>query len=116
MAGSITSSIPILPSLDLERSLAFCERLGFTRVALYPGAYAIAERGSVELHYWFTDDPELPKASACYLRITDPAGLYAAFRAAGVERMTEPEAKPWGVVEFVVWDPDGNLYRLGELI
>lgn len=125
---SIICAVPVLASLDIGRSLAFLERLGFVERWRYPD-YASAARGDVELHLWLCDDPAVPKATSCYLRVTDAAALHAAFAAAGVPdaatmspasvaadvpRMTTPETKPWGMVEFVVWDPDGNLLRFGQ--
>jgi hypothetical protein len=28
--------------------------------------------------------------------------------------MTAPHAKPWRTTEFEVWDPSGNLLRIGQ--
>ncbi len=35
--------------------------------------------------------------------------------AAGLERVTAPHAKPYGMGGFEVWDPNGNLLRFGEI-
>lgn len=38
--------------------------------------------------------------------------LYREWRASGVELISEPESKPWGLREFTAADPDGNLFRV----
>ena len=47
--------------------------------------------------------------------------LYRAFSAAalprhGIPRMDVIGDKPWGMREFAVVDPDGNLLRIGQVI
>jgi len=48
------------------------------------------------------------------LRADDLDALYGELRAAALGRISAPEARPWGVTEFQVWDPSGNLLRLGQ--
>ena len=52
----------------------------------------------------------------CYLRVTGVERLYREFREAGVERITELEERSWGMKEFAVVDPEGNLLRVGEIL
>jgi hypothetical protein len=58
--GTSKAAIPKLASLDIERTVAFFERLGFARKAAYPD-YAIIERDGVEIHFWLCADPRIPK-------------------------------------------------------
>ncbi len=114
-------AIPQLPSRSLHRTLAFYAKLGFTGEHI-GDAYAIAERGSLELHFFL--HPGLkPEESAfsCYLRVQDVEAVYRAFRAAdlpgqGIPRMHALEDKRWGMREFAVIDEDGNLVRVGQEI
>lgn len=113
-------AIPTLPSRSLADTLAFYQRLGFTGQILGLGHYAILTRGSVELHF-FTHPGLRPAESSagCYIRVTDVDGLYAAFLAAqlpaqGIPRLDALADKPWGMREFAVVDPDGNLLRIGR--
>jgi uncharacterized glyoxalase superfamily protein PhnB len=38
--------------------------------------------------------------------------LYRAWSASNAEVISTPESKPWGLHEFTVVDPDGNLFRV----
>jgi catechol 2,3-dioxygenase-like lactoylglutathione lyase family enzyme len=109
--SALVSATPVLPSLDIERTVAFyCETLGFEQVHASPREYGIVERGPVELHFWSTDEAALPKASGCRIEVTGIDGLYSRCQAAGVVHPNGGLAdKPWGTREFAILDPDGNL-------
>ena len=113
--GQLKRGIPILASLDLEATQRFySERFGFTARSNYPD-YAIVERDEVEIHFWLTDDPAIPKQTACYVRVTGIDSLYAEYLAKGVVHPNGPLTdKPSGQREFGVLDGDGNLIRFGE--
>jgi hypothetical protein len=74
------SAVPILPSRDLDETLAFYERLGFeNRGGLHrEWDYLIIGRGALELHFWSEPrvDPLTTDAS-CYLRVADADALHA---------------------------------------
>lgn len=108
--SALVSATPVLPSLDIERSVAFyCGKLGFERVHASPREYGIVELGPVELHFWFTEDAVLPKASGCRIQVTGIDGLYSRCQAAGIVHPNGSLAeRPWGTREFVILDPDGN--------
>ena len=106
-------AIPILPALDLDETVAFYRRVGF-EVLLHEGYdYVVARRSPVEIHFWKCDDRKLAESSGCYIRVSDVAAWHAQFGGKGI-RMTDPEQKPWGMLEFAVWDPSGNLLRIGR--
>ena len=56
MSQRLIAAIPKLASLDMERSLAFFERLGFKRRGSYPD-YGIIERDGVQIHFWLQGCP-----------------------------------------------------------
>jgi catechol 2,3-dioxygenase-like lactoylglutathione lyase family enzyme len=105
------AAAPVLPSLDIARTVEFyCKTLGFDEVHAVPCEYAIVERGSVELHFWFTEDAALPKASGCRVQVTGIDALYAHCNSFDVVHPNGSLAdKPWGTREFAILDPDGNL-------
>jgi uncharacterized glyoxalase superfamily protein PhnB len=107
---ALVAATPVLPSLNIARTVAFyCGTLGFEEVHAAPGEYAIVERGPVELHFWHTEDAELPKASGCRIQVTGIDALYSHCHAAGVVHPNAPlVTKPWGTREFAILDPDGN--------
>ena len=120
---AIDLAIPILPSRRIADTVAFYQRLGFEGGAhAYDAGYAILRRGTLELHFFRheTLDPENSWAGA-YLRVLDVEAIYQAALAcqwprAGIPRMDAIEDKPWGLREFAIVDPDGNLLRIGQLL
>ena len=109
----------ILPCNDLDASEAFYARLGFTRAGpdKVPGdAYRILSNDQGG-HLHLTDAVEgwlVPGRNpfGLYLYIEDVDGMAANFRGEIIEK-TAPEAKPWGMYEFALSDPDQTLVRVG---
>jgi catechol 2,3-dioxygenase-like lactoylglutathione lyase family enzyme len=116
-------AIPILPSRSVDDTLAFFQRLGFEgKIWGAPYSYAILRRGTVELHF-FTHKELRPAEShaGCYIRVSDVESVYREFAAAalprkGIPRQDALEDKPWGMREFAIVDPDGNLIRIGQTL
>ncbi|MCU0976561.1 MAG: VOC family protein [Steroidobacteraceae bacterium] len=106
----LRAATPVLPSLDIGRTVAFySEQLGFDAAHVAPD-YAIVDRDTVELHFWRCEDPALPKASGCRVEVTGIEALHARCAAFGIVHPNAPLAeKPWGSREFAVLDPDGNI-------
>jgi len=109
MNARLLAAIPKLASLDIERSLAFYERLGFTRRGNYPD-YGIVEKDGIQVHLWLCQDPRIPKETACRIAVEGIESLFQMYSEQGVIHPNGRLAvKPWGVWEFSVLDPDGNL-------
>ena len=116
-------AIPILPCRSTVDTAAFYKRLGFEGGPHeFDASYGILCRGIVELHF-FTHRELVPEQSAagCYIRVLDVEKIYREFLLAqlprhGIPRMDVLESKPWGMREFAVVDPDGNLLRIGQVI
>jgi catechol 2,3-dioxygenase-like lactoylglutathione lyase family enzyme len=116
-------AIPILPSRSVSATTAFYRALGFEGGPHeFDSSYAILRRGAVELHF-FTHQDLVPAESfaGCYIRVLDVDSIYRAFQASplprtGIPRMEVVEDKPWGLREFALIDPDGNLLRVGQII
>ena len=123
MTERVDLAIPILPCRSVAATVAFYRRLGFEGG---PHAsderYAILHRGPLELHFFAHEDLVPAESHAgCYLRVSDVENVHRAFAAAelpraGIPRMDALETKPWGLREFAVVDPDGNLLRVGQVI
>src|SRR5581483_2382337 len=76
--------------------------------------YLIVRRGTLELHFFHSPDIDpLTTDAMCYLRVHDADALYAewAQRVAAVE---PPHDTPYGMREFGIVDPSGNLLRIGS--
>jgi DNA-binding transcriptional MerR regulator len=113
--ATLRQAIPVLASLDIEATQRFyADKLGFTAVALYPD-YGIVARDGVQIHFWLTDDADIPKATSCRIDVDGVDQLYDEMRATGVVHpngvLTD---QPWGLREFAVLDADGNLIKFGQ--
>jgi len=116
-------AIPILPSRSVSATVAFYANLGFEGGPNeFDSTYAILRRGTVELHF-FTHKELVPADSSagCYIRVTDVESFYNSCSASrlpssGIPRMEGLEDKPWGLREFAIIDPDGNLLRIGQIL
>jgi catechol 2,3-dioxygenase-like lactoylglutathione lyase family enzyme len=116
-------AIPALPSRSIVATAAFYKRLGFEGGPHeFNNSYGILCRGDVELHFFLHPEwvPE-QSAAGCYIRVLDVERIYSEFSSAqlprhGMPRMDTLEDKPWGLREFAVVDPDGNLLRIGQVI
>ena len=115
---------PILPARDLEETRAFYERLGFIAAGWWPtefGGYAILTRGDLGMHFFsYADLSPFTNYAGCYWRVKDVDGLHAecvdaGVPASGTPRVTSVDEKPWGMREFALVDPNGNLIRVGQL-
>ena len=115
-------AIPILPSRSLSDTLAFFRQLGFDGEIHSFGDYAILRRDTVELHFFTHEELRPAESSAgCYIRVSDVESFYRAFVSAdlprrGIPRQDALEDKPWGMREFAIVDPDGNLIRIGQTL
>lgn len=109
--------IPILPARHIDETIGFYGTLGFATVRLYEGfgaPYLILRRDEVELHFFHAPgtDPKHNHGS-CYLRLLDAQAVYDEWAPAGVAGLHPIADTPWGMREFAVVDPSGNLIRIG---
>jgi catechol 2,3-dioxygenase-like lactoylglutathione lyase family enzyme len=117
-------AVPILPSRDLRATLMFYERLGFENRGAPPEAwdYLIIGRGGIELHFFGHPEVDpLTTDAMCYLHVDDADALHAEWLAIGVEpdpttgsRLVPPSRTAYGMREFALVDPNGNLVRMGS--
>jgi catechol 2,3-dioxygenase-like lactoylglutathione lyase family enzyme len=115
--------VPILPSRDLDETLAFYERLGFSNRGAPPEDwdYLIIGRGELLLHFTLTPDVDpLHTAGSCYCYVEDALALHEEWAAAVTpdpvtgSRIVPPGTTPYGMREFAVVDRSGNLVRVGS--
>jgi catechol 2,3-dioxygenase-like lactoylglutathione lyase family enzyme len=113
-APELLRGIPVLASLNMDETVAFYTRLGFTVLSRYD-AYLIIRRDAVTLHFWACTDRHIAENTSCYVDVTGVDALYAQYEPHGV---IHPNGKladqPWGMREFSILDVHGNLIRFGE--
>jgi catechol 2,3-dioxygenase-like lactoylglutathione lyase family enzyme len=113
---AITAIIPQLPSINLERTSQFYrQKLGCREVGRYPDLLLL-RLDEQELHFWLTTDDTLGSTCSCYVRVQDIESLHETY--ATVPGLLRPEhaltTRAWGMKEFYIIDPDGNLLKFGE--
>lgn len=117
-------AIPVLPARNLQETVEFYQNLGF-ETHFDPesqDAYAIIIYGTLELHFSLL--PEIIPSESyaeCYLRVSQVDELYRKFQAqslpfVGIPRIGRLENKPWGMREFYIIDPSGNLLKIGQVL
>jgi uncharacterized protein (TIGR02246 family) len=117
------AAIPILPAIDLDGTRAFFRTLGFAAAYFSPPdgrGYLIVTRGEIELHFF--SHPQLgsvENCAGCYWRVENADALHAEYArlrlpSAGAPSLSAIENKPWGMREFALVDPNGNLVRVGH--
>jgi catechol 2,3-dioxygenase-like lactoylglutathione lyase family enzyme len=117
-------AIPVLPARDLAATLAFYERLGFEAQGSpwQTYRYLIVAWTLYELHFYEDGDVDpLTTDAGCYLRVADADALHAEWAAVGVphdratgSRLVAPVTTDYGMREFALVDPSGNLLRIGS--
>jgi hypothetical protein len=120
--------IPLLPCRSIDDQIAFYEALGFevTYRQKTPNVYAAVQRGLIELHFFVLKGYEPSDSySTCYVMVSNVDELYTDFRAGlkqalgripsrGIPRIGALGDMSYGVRQFLVTDPGGNIIRIGQ--
>ena len=112
----LTEACPQLPAADVGKAAAwYRDKLGFAIRRLYPAhGFAIVGRDDVEIHLWTCRERRIAESTSAYFRVDDIDGLHAALAAANDGgTLGEVADREWGMREFYVTDPDGNLLKFG---
>jgi DNA-binding HxlR family transcriptional regulator len=96
---------------DLEQALAFYGQLGF-QTTYHDEDFAIVERDGVDLH--LNGSPDSPRRhGVCWIAVTNIEALYEQYLPTNAVQ-SAPVAQPWGLKEFFLRDPFGNLLLFAE--
>ena len=111
----LKTAVPILASLNTEETIKFyTEKLGFTFHNNWDG-YLIFSKDDINIHLWPTNDPEVPKATGCYINVTEVDKLFADYKAQGVVHPNGTlKNMPWEMRQFSILDNNGNIIHFGE--
>ena len=106
-------AIPIFPVRDLREAGAFWTSAGLEIKKHDEGyAFVLADGHEfVHLDLQPAVDPDT-NLSACYIHVMDVQDWHDRLTAAGLP-VTPVRDEPWGMREFSVRDPSGNLVRVG---
>lgn len=109
---------PVLPSLNVVRDAAwYTEHFGAEPQFYEDGHFALLRIGRDCLHVWQTDNPALPQASAIWIVIADAKTEFDRLEPRGIIHPNgRLRHRPYGVLEFSVLDPSGNLITFGQIL
>jgi catechol 2,3-dioxygenase-like lactoylglutathione lyase family enzyme len=116
----LTSFAPQFLVTELDRSIAYYQKIGFTFGEPWDGFYAIGHLDGLEVHLKAAPKNEVDRAGR-----RDHEHLDAAAGVDGIEAfyqqcvangviITKPlAATAWGTKDFYIEDPDGNIISFG---
>lgn len=111
----IQNIITQLPVLDFTKSKQFyIETLGCTLMGEYDDLLIFFWDG-LELHLWKCNDKTIPENSSCYIRVNTIDLLFEHYQKKLYGKIKISD-RPWGMREFYITDPSGNLLKFGEKI
>jgi len=120
MVPRVTSFAPQFLVDDLERSIGYYEKLGFTFGEPWEGFYAIGHLDGLELHLKAAPkDPDERRYRRAHEHLDAAAGvdgIEAFFRrcvANGVTILRPLTPTEWGTQDFYIEDPDGYVISFG---
>ena len=120
MKPRVTSFAPQFLVDDLERSIAYYRKLGFTFGQPWGGFYAIGYLDGLELHLkhgpsnqahrrWRRENEHLDASSG----VNGIEAFYEQCIANGVTILKPLTATEWGTKDFYIEDPDGYIICFG---
>jgi uncharacterized glyoxalase superfamily protein PhnB len=113
---SSKDSFPILSVEDLPATVAFYERLGFSKSYVFPdegpAAFVTLERNNCSIGIAARDTANNDPFSY-WIYVDDVDRTFADLTAAGAPVEAEPRTEPWGERVASVRDPDGNVVHVG---
>ena len=117
-APQLKSAKPVIFVTCVQASAEyFHDKLGFTIDFLHgnPPFYGSVSRGAACLHLRFVHEPvfkegvrEHEQLISAFLDVDNIKGLFAEYKAAGVDFVQPLKKEPWGASAFIVLDPSGN--------
>ncbi len=124
----LLGAFPQLFVADVDVSCRFfVETLGFGLCYKYgqPAFYALIERDGARLNLRFVHSPVFLQDSgtnkeaerdllAASIPVENVKSLYVEYKAAGAPMHQVLKKQPWGLRDFIVRDPDGNLIHFSE--
>jgi catechol 2,3-dioxygenase-like lactoylglutathione lyase family enzyme len=120
MKTRLTSFAPQFLVDDLERSMAYYEKIGFVFGEPWEGFYAIGRLDGLEIHLkeeprdqakrqWRRDNDHLDAAAG----VDGIEAFYEQCVANGVTILKPLAATDWGTKDFYIEDPDGYVVSFG---
>lgn len=109
-----------IPSKDFEVSKTFYEELGFKK-ASDSGGIAYFYHGNTSFLLQDFYEKPIPQNFMMHLLVEDISSWYDSIMKSGVVekysiKVSDIVEQPWGMLDFVLHDPSGIVWRLGQNI
>ena len=117
MNTSFDSVMPSCAVNDMPKAIQFyLHSLGFTCVFTDgdPISFVIMKRDTVEISLHTQHLGEVPGKHGCYVKVRGVDSLYSEYQSKGVKIVHPLRDEEYGMREFMIADPDGNLINFGE--
>ncbi|OLY90663.1 hypothetical protein SAMN05444008_101318 [Cnuella takakiae] len=116
----LTAINPKLPMRNKAATKAYYEQLGFAQWghADYPD-YLMLQKDNIEIHFFlFPALDTKENYGQVYIRTNSIEESYQSYldQNIAIHPNAPLQAKPWGIKEFSLIDPDGNLLTFGEAL
>jgi len=126
------TTIPAIRYADANKAIDWLKQaLGFTEKAVYRNPAGVVEHAELilgngmimigtaghnkETSHWFVQPGAAGGVTASvYLIVSDCEAVYATAKAAGAEVLQELQSKEYGGKAFIIRDPEGQIWSLGE--
>ena len=105
--------MPEFPLADVAAGVAYYrDVLGFSVNHQHEG-FAVMDRDRARI-LLITKTGQHKGIASCYVYVADADALHAELTARGANVEAAPVSRPWGLREFRVFDPEGNVLTLGQ--
>jgi predicted enzyme related to lactoylglutathione lyase len=105
--------MPEFPLADVAAGVAhYRDVLGFS-VNYEMDGFAVMDRDRARL-LLIAKGGQHRGIASCYVYVADADALHAELTARGARVEAAPVSRPWGLREFRVFDPEGNILTFGQ--
>ena len=105
--------MPEFPLADVAAGVAYYrDVLGFS-VNYQMEGFAVMDRDRARI-LLISKAGEHKGIVSCYVYVADADGLHAELTRKGANVEAAPVGRPWGLREFRVFDPEGNIVTFGQ--
>jgi uncharacterized glyoxalase superfamily protein PhnB len=105
--------MPEFPLADVAAGVAYYrDVLGFS-VNYQMEGFAVMDRDRARI-LLITKTGQHKGIASCYVYVADADALHAELTGKGANVEAAPVSRPWGLREFRVFDPEGNILTLGQ--
>ena len=105
--------MPAFPLADVAAGVVYYrDVLGFS-INYQMEGFAVMDRDRARI-LLITKTAQHKGIASCYVYVADADALHAELTAKGANVEAAPVSRPWGLREFRVFDPEGNIVTLGQ--